>query len=192
MSKYVWQCVCVDCSVWLVFNPYVCQVWVLGVLMPKLCLLDGRCVVCVLLGVSRGCMCRWWVGLVQIVPYAFTHDIHLHTWQKKHRHYKPCLPQGHYSLCFHLLIGRTPHAVGHGPILLMMGIIMPKTCSDRMFDQKHQISYILLVLSLHLIVTKIFKTKQCISEDSSCQTVHVRKVQMEKICVTFAYKSDTH
>jgi len=27
--------------------------------------------------------------------------------------------------------GRTPHAVGHGFILLMMGIMMPDTCWDR-------------------------------------------------------------
>ena len=27
--------------------------------------------------------------------------------------------------------GRTPHAVGHGLILLMMGIMMPETCWDR-------------------------------------------------------------
>ena len=47
--------------------------------------------------------------------------------------------------------GRTPHAVGHDFILLMMGIMMPKTCWDRKFDNKHQISCILLVLSLHLM-----------------------------------------
>ena len=47
-------------------------------------------------------------------------------------------------------LGRTPHSVGHGLILLMLGIIMPKTCCDRKFDNKHQISCILLVLSLHL------------------------------------------
>jgi len=27
--------------------------------------------------------------------------------------------------------GRTPHAVGHGLILLMMGKMMPETCRDR-------------------------------------------------------------
>ena len=45
--------------------------------------------------------------------------------------------------------GRTPHAVGHGLILLMMGIMMPETCWDRKFDDKHRVSCILLVLSLH-------------------------------------------
>ena len=92
----------------------------------------------------------------------YTHT-HCHTYllttytytrgKKKHRHYKPCLPQGHYGchiLCFHLLTGRTPHAVRHGPVL-MMGIMVPKTCWDRMFDNKHRISCILLVLSLHLM-----------------------------------------
>jgi len=49
--------------------------------------------------------------------------------------------------------GRTPHAVGHGLILLMMGIMIPETCWDRKFDNKHRISCILLVLSLHLIFT---------------------------------------
>jgi len=53
---------------------------------------------------------------------------------------------------------RTPHAVGHGLVLLMMGIMMPETCWDRMFDNKHRISCILLVLSLHLIDTSPFKT----------------------------------
>ena len=47
--------------------------------------------------------------------------------------------------------GRTPHAVGHGLILLMMGVMMPETCRDRKFDNKHRISSILLVLSLHLM-----------------------------------------
>jgi len=42
----------------------------------------------------------------------------------------------------------TPHAVGHGLILLMMGITMPETCWDRKFDNKHRISCVLLVLSL--------------------------------------------
>jgi len=46
--------------------------------------------------------------------------------------------------------GRTPHAVGRGIFLLMMGIMMPETCWDRKFDNKHRISCILLVLSLHL------------------------------------------
>jgi len=59
-----------------------------------------------------------------------------------HRHYQPCLPQGHHGchiLCFHLLIGRTPHAVRHGIILLMMGIMVPETCWDRKFDNKRRI-----------------------------------------------------
>ena len=47
---------------------------------------------------------------------------------------------------------RTPHAVGHG-LILLMGIMMPETCWDRNFDNKHQINCILLVLSLHLMFT---------------------------------------
>jgi len=46
--------------------------------------------------------------------------------------------------------GRTLHAAGHGLILLMMCIMMPETCWDRKFDNRHRISCILLVLSLHL------------------------------------------
>jgi len=42
------------------------------------------------------------------------------------------------------------YAVGHGLILLMMVIMMPETCWHRKFDNKHRISCILLVLSLHL------------------------------------------
>ena len=48
---------------------------------------------------------------------------------------------------------RTPHAVRHGLILLMMGIMMPETCRDRKLDNKHCISCIWLVLSLHLMCT---------------------------------------
>ena len=69
-------------------------------------------------------------------------------------HYQPGLPQGHYGyhiLWFHLLRGRTPHAVGHGLILLMKDVMMPETCWDSKFDNKHRISCILLVLSLHLM-----------------------------------------
>ena len=47
-----------------------------------------------------------------------------------------------------------PECVGcslHCLILLMMGIMMPETCWDRKFDNKHRISCILLVLSLHLM-----------------------------------------
>jgi len=51
--------------------------------------------------------------------------------------------------------GRTPRAVGHGLILLMMGITMPETCWDRKFDNKHRVSCILLVLSLHLSIILI-------------------------------------
>jgi len=49
--------------------------------------------------------------------------------------------------------GGTPLAVGHGLILLMMGIMMPETCWDRKLDNKHRIICILLVLSLHLMFT---------------------------------------
>jgi len=52
--------VCVSCEVRLVSNSYVCQICVLGmgVLMPWLRLLDGGCVVWVLLGGPGGCVCR--------------------------------------------------------------------------------------------------------------------------------------
>jgi hypothetical protein len=93
-------------------------------------------------------------------PHTFTHDINVHTWPKKrtHRNYQPCLPHRHYgchNLCFNLLKGRTSHAVGHGLILLMMGIIMPETCWDRKFDNKHWISCILLVLYPKIMGTGI-------------------------------------
>ena len=52
--------------------------------------------------------------------------------------------------------GRTPHAVRHGRILRMMGIMMPETCWDRKFDNKHWSSCILSVLSL-------FTLKACYS-----------------------------
>jgi len=40
---------------------------------------------------------------------------------------------------------RTPYAVVHGLVLLMMGIMMAETCWDRSFDNRHRISCILLV-----------------------------------------------
>jgi len=55
--------------------------------------------------------------------------------------------------------GRTPHAVGHGLILLMTGIMMPETCWDRKFDNKHRISCILLVLSFHHKLHNITETR---------------------------------
>jgi len=45
--------------------------------------------------------------------------------------------------------GRTPYAVGHGLILLMMGILMPETCSDRKFDNKHLVGSVSLHPTLY-------------------------------------------
>jgi hypothetical protein len=39
----------------------------------------------------------------------------------------------------------------------MIGIMMPETCWDRKFDNKHRISCILLVLSLHLTCVYCFR-----------------------------------
>jgi len=39
---------------------------------------------------------------------------------------------------------------------------------------------------------QIFKTKHYISEASSGETSHLKKVAMENICVNVAYKSDTN
>jgi len=68
--------------------------------------------------------------------------------------------------------GRTPHPVIHGLIPLMMGIMMPETCWDRKFDNKHRISCILLVPSLHLMFT-----------------MHGHKIlKLSKVRVTFIFK----
>jgi len=40
---------------------------------------------------------------------------------------------------------RTPYAAAHTLVLLMMGIMMPETCWDKRFDNKRQISCVLLV-----------------------------------------------
>ena len=80
-------------------------------------------------------VCRLWVAVVLWSCIAATQD---HS-----------QPQPTHS-------GRTPHAVTHGLILLMMSIMMPETCWDRKFDNKHRISCILLVLSLQLIYIKSF------------------------------------
>ena len=49
------------------------------------------------------------------------------------------VPAWHNNQC------RTPYAAVHTLVLLMMGITMPETCWDKKFDNKHQISCILLV-----------------------------------------------
>jgi hypothetical protein len=40
------------------------------------------------------------------------------------------------------------------------------------------------------VLPQIFKTKHCISKASSCETAHLRKLQVD-ICVNVAYISDT-
>ena len=50
-----------------------------------------------------------------------------------------CANHSHHNRC------RTPYAAVHTLVLLMMGIMMPETCWDKKFDNKHQISCILLV-----------------------------------------------
>ena len=52
----------------------------------------------------------------------------IHTGTTNHIYHKDTTT---FASCFPLLTGRTPHAVGHGLILLMMGIMMPETCFDR-------------------------------------------------------------
>jgi uncharacterized protein YggU (UPF0235/DUF167 family) len=42
------------------------------------------------------------------------------------------------------------------------------------------------------ILSKICKTKHSISEVSSGETAHLKKVLMENICVNAAYMSDTN
>jgi len=41
------------------------------------------------------------------------------------------------------------------------------------------------------VLPQIFKTKHCISETSSCETAHLRKLQVDNTCVNVAYISDT-
>ena len=96
------------------------------------------------------CAVSYCVNVRGHATHIYTRHTRTHVAKKKptHSHYQPCLPQRHYGchiLCFHLLTDRTPHAVRHGLILLMMGIMMPETCWDRKFDNKHRISCILLV-----------------------------------------------
>jgi len=90
-------------------------------------------------------VCRLWLAVVLwscVVSWVHTaHD----TAPQDHSQPQPTHP------------GRTLHAVRHSLILLMMSIMMHKTCCDRKFDNKHQISCILLVLSLHLIFCLHYK-----------------------------------
>jgi len=41
-------------------------------------------------------------------------------------------------------------------------------------------------------LSQIFKTKHCISEASSGETAHLKKVPMQNICVSVAYIIDTN
>jgi len=70
------------------------------------------------------------------------------------------------------------HAVGLGLILLMMGIMMPETCWDRKLDNKHRISCIVLVRSLHLMFTmrghKILKS--AVSFHSQTNVSEIKKI----------------
>ena len=82
-------------------------------------------------------LCKLWLAVVLWSCVV----ICVHTVHSSHSQTQPTHP------------GRTPHAVGHGLIFLMMGIKIPETCWYRKFDNKHRISCILLVLSLHLMFT---------------------------------------
>jgi len=59
---------------------------------------------------------------------------------------------------------RTPHAVGHGLILLMMGIVTPKTCCDRS-----------LIINIELVASCWFSlfTLSLIIVDAHCSWVSV-------------------
>ena len=90
-----------------------------------------------LLGASRGeCAGRGWGDLdIRIryqsntTAYTYTHEIPtmFTTHYSTQRHYS-----SHILRFFPLLLQcRTPYAVVHGLVLLMMGIMMPETCWDR-------------------------------------------------------------
>jgi len=89
-------------------------------------------------------VCRLWLGVV-LWSYVVCC---VHTVHTAHN----AAPQDH-TQPQSIHPGRTPHAVRHGLILLMMGIMVPETCWDRKFDNKHRISCILLVQSIHLMFT---------------------------------------
>jgi len=74
-------------------------------------------------GVLPGCVgCGWlWSCGAASLAVCTVHTVHtVHTAQD-------AAPQDH-SQPQPTHSGRTPHAVGHGLILLMMGIMMPETC----------------------------------------------------------------
>jgi len=99
-----------------------------GIIMPIIRRIRPCPTACVVLPGCVGCGWLWSYGAASWAP-------------QDHSQPQPTHP------------GRTTHAVGHGLILLMMGIMMPETCWDRKFDNKHRISCILLVLPLHLMFT---------------------------------------
>jgi len=68
-------------------------------------------------GVLIGCVGCDWLWSCGAVCTRLTTQLHKTT--ANHSQPQPTHP------------GRTPHAVGHGLILLMMGIMMPETCCDR-------------------------------------------------------------
>ena len=96
-------------------------------------------------------VCRLWLAVVLWSCFVNSdcHTVHTahNAASQDHRQPQPTHP------------GRTPHAVGHSLILLMMCITMSETCWDRKFDNKHRISCILLVPSLHLTQYSYFAVR---------------------------------
>ena len=79
----------------------------------------------------------WWnvriiVGWRERNCRTVTFTVHTARCPAPHNH-------SHHKQC------RTPYAIVHTLVLLMMGMMMPETCWDKRFDNKHQISCILLV-----------------------------------------------
>jgi len=114
-----------------------------GIIMPIIGRIRYCPTACGVLPGCVGCGWLWSCGTASLtVSTMWESNSNLHTVRTAHDavqdHSQPQLTHP----------GRTPHAVGHGLILLMMGIMMPETCWDRKVDNKHRISCILLVFSL--------------------------------------------
>jgi len=104
-----------------------------GIIMPIIRRIRPCPTACGVLPGCVGCGWQWSCGSAKILADPQDH----------------CQPQPTHP-------GRTPHAVGHGLILLMMGIMMPETCWDRSSIINNEISCILLVLSLRLTRLVLF------------------------------------
>jgi len=104
------------------------------------------CMWCSALVVLAVVVCSWVVSCVHCVKLnSNLHTVHTAYDSDPHNH-------SHHNQC------RTPYAVVHSSVLLMMGIMMPKTCWDRSLTINIRLVESCWFLSLHPIMSIVKPT----------------------------------